>query len=253
MGELSARLERHFNFSTDELMMLGTTAFIAAFGVPLSLGWGIFNIFQEQTPANYISNLAVVFIMFFIALLLHFGVQKIIALKLGYTTRYRSWKLGYVISIFLCFVTFGFLPILFTGSLWPTVEKKLRIGRFRSGVMHKDIGIISFSGPLFSVLVALVSGFFYVAVSQTPLVFAFISANLLVAIYSLIPLANFGEQGGTTGLYLFIASRWVYVLALSFVITFSLLVFAAKIFSLVIAAIIAIFVTVLYYNAYESN
>jgi Zn-dependent protease len=254
MQEIAARIERHFRFSKKELFKLSMTALVAAFGLTISIGWGFFNIIEDNSVLGYVLNLIFVFVFVFFSLLVHISIQKIVALKLGYVAEYTNWLNGFIISTLFCFLSFGFLPLFFTGSVWCETEKKLRMGRFRYGVMHKDLGIISFAGPLTSMLLAGLLSPFYVA-TNSQMIFSIIVVNLLVAIFSLIPIPNFEKvrqiRGGTTGLYLFIASRWAFIFLFMLVLIYALLVFVAQIFSLVIAAIIAIIMAFLYYRTYE--
>jgi Zn-dependent protease len=254
MQELLSRSEKHFKFSSKEAYKLIVTSLVAAFGLTLSQGYGFFDLTKEQSIPGYFLNFAIIFLLVMLALFFHISIQKLAALKLGYEAKYTYWKNGFVISTLLCFASFGFLPLFFTGSLWLEENKKLRVGRHRYGFMQKDAGVVAFIGPLSSIMLALLLGFIY-AFTGGKLLFALIAINLFVAVYSLIPLPTFEGirdfKGGTTGLYLFIASRWVYVFTLGFVISFSLLVMIAEVFSLIIALILGIFASIVYYNVYE--
>jgi hypothetical protein len=254
MYETAARMERYFTFSSRETMQIAITSLIAAFSLTMFNGWGIFNITQGEGLPSYFFNLTLMFVFIFTAIVFNTSVQKFVAIRLGYVGEYNYWKNGFLISLLLCFLTVGFLPIFFIGGMHFKTEKKLRMGRFRYGLMNKDVGWISFAGPFFSVVLASIFGAFYVAIGAK-IIFAFVVANLMVAIYSLIPFPIFEGvkqfKGGTTGLFLFWGSRWVYVTTLAFVMVYSLLVFIAQAFSLIIAAIMAIFIGILYYANFE--
>ncbi|MBN2142941.1 hypothetical protein JW711_06460 [Candidatus Woesearchaeota archaeon] len=254
MHEISARLERHFRFSSTEKYQLAITSFVAAFGLTLSNGWGVFNLIPDQTAVAYVVNLVIVFIMMFISLYIHFSAQKIMALKLGYRSDYNYWLNGFLISTFICFITFGYFPLFFTGTTHTDTVKKIRMGRFRFGVMHKDMGYIAFAAPFASMMVAMLLSFLYVP-TENPLIFAFIVVNLLIAIYSLLPIPTFEKfrqfKGGMAGLHLFISSRWVYILVLSTVLFYSLMIFVAKVFTIIIALVLGIIMTIVYYKQYE--
>jgi hypothetical protein len=255
MYEIAARMESHFRFSRREIFQLFMTALVAAFGLLLTpkvlfLFNNPFNFIQEAGIPGYFLNLSIAFILIGSALLIHFSAQKIIALKLGYIAEYNYWMNGFIISTVMCV----FFPFFFTGSVWCEVEKKLRMGRYRYGVMHKDLGIISFAGPLASMLLAAIASPVYVKTGN-PVIYAFIVANLLIAIYSLIPIPTFEKiravKGGTTGLYLLIASRWMYVLLATIVLVYSILVLIAQVFSLMVAFLLGVIVAFFYYKIYE--
>jgi hypothetical protein len=255
MYELAARVERHFRFSKRESFQLAATALVAAFGLLLTpkvlfFFNNPFNFIQEPGILGYFLNLLITFVIIIISLSIHFSAQKIVALKLGYEAEYNYWMNGFIISTVICV----FFPFFFTGSVWCEAEKKLRMGGFRFAVMHKDLGVISFAGPLASMLIAALASPFYYG-SNNPILFAFIVANLLIAIYSLIPIPTFEKiravKGGTTGLYLFIASRWIYVMLATTVLVYSILILVAQVFSLILAFIIGVLVAFFYYRAYE--
>ncbi|MBN1792358.1 hypothetical protein JW826_01615 [Candidatus Woesearchaeota archaeon] len=254
MHELSARIEKHYKFSKSELFQMSMTSLVAAFGLTISVGWGFFNLIEEQSLINYFVNFLIVAMMIFISILVHTTAQKIVALKLGYRSEYGYWLNGFLISTFVCFITFGFIPFFFTGSVWTEDVQKLRMGRFRYRVMQKDLGYISFAGPMASMAIAIILSFVYV-VTENPLLFAIIVTNLLIALYSLIPIPRFEKvrqfEGGTTGLYLFIASRWVFVLVFFSVLIYSLLLFIAQLFSVILALFIGIAITVVYKRLYD--
>lgn len=254
MQELAARLERHFKFSGQELFRLSMSAIVAAFCLTIYQGWGWFNLVDDKSLASYFVNLAIAFCFVWLALWIHFAAQKIVSLKLGYSAEYTYWLNGFIISVILSFMTFGFIPIFFTGSVGMKIEPKLRMGRFREGIMHKDIGIISFAGPLASMIAAVVLSPFYI-LTENPVIYALIVANLLVSLYSLIPLPTFEGirtlGGGTTGLYLFIASRWAFVFTAVLILVYALLILVAQVFSVILAFIIAILTAFFYYKASE--
>ena len=252
MHEIAARVERHYRFSKSELFRLSMTAFVAAFCLTLSEGWGFFTFVKEQSALGYLLNLVFVFAIAWVSLFIHFSAQKIVGLKLGYVSTYEYWPLGLILSVMISFLSFGFIPLFFTGSLVVDVNKKLRIGRFRYGIMQKDIGIMAFSGLLATMLAVLVAMAVYLP-AQNPFLFSIIAVNLLIGLFSLIAIPTFAKTGGgTSGLYLLIASRWVFVMVATFFLVFSALALIAKLFSLIIALVLAILAAVIYYRTYES-
>jgi hypothetical protein len=249
MYEFAARVEARFRFSKKELLWLLITALVAGFVLTFrkwgektfSLGEGIF-------------NLIITAVLVFIFLLIHFSIQKLTALKLGYASEYKAWLNGLLISLVLSFFTYGYFPLFFTGSLLYDIVPKLRVGVFRGGVKHKDLGLIAFAGPfsnlvivglLVPIYLATKSSFFHTA----------IVINLLMAIFSLLPIPTFEKlrqfAGGTTGLYLFIASRWVFVLVFVTVLAFAALILLFQVFSYLLALAIGVMVAIIYYSRFE--
>ncbi len=249
MQEFATRVEGRFGFSKKELGRLLITALAAAFVLTFRK-WGgeAFDIYVGLL--NFILTAVLLFVFF----LIHFAAQKLLALKLGYTTEYKMWVNGLLISLILCFFSYGYLPIFFTGTLLYDVVPKLRAGVFRGGVKHKDLGLISFAGPFANlVLVGLMAPIYIV--TKSSFFHTAIIINLLMGVFALLPIPIFEKirqfAGGTTGLYIWIASRWAFVLAFVTFLVFAVLIILFNIFSYILALLIGIIVTAVYYSRFE--
>jgi hypothetical protein len=249
MYEFAARVERRFTFSKKELFWLLITSLVAAFVLTFRK-WGG----DKFNLGEGISNLITAVILIFIFLMIHFSVQKLVALKLGYVSQYKAWINGLLISLILAFFTYGYLPLFFTGSLLHDIVPKIRMGVFRGGVKHKDLGLIAFAGPFANLLIVGLLAPVYLA-TESSFIYAAIIINLLMAIYSLLPIPTFEKlrqfTGGTTGLYLFIASRWVFVLVFVTVLAFAALILLFQIFSYILAIALGIVVAIIYFSRFE--
>lgn len=249
MNELITRCERRLRFSKKELTQLTITVLVAAFILSFRK-WGgeVFNIGEGLT------NLILIAIITFISFIIHFLAQKIVALTLGYVSEYRYWLNGLLISLIVCFFTYGYFPLFFTGSLWHEIVPKLRLGVFRGGVKHRDIGYISFAGPLSNIIIVSLLAPIYLA-TESSFIHTIILINLLIAIFSLLPIPTFEKirqfKGGTTGLYLFIASRWVFVLVFVAFLAFAALILLFNLFSYIFALLIGGITTAVYYSQFE--
>ncbi|MBW2991492.1 hypothetical protein KY348_07370 [Candidatus Woesearchaeota archaeon] len=248
MNEFLTRCEKRFRFTNKELFGILISVVVAAFVLSFKL---------VDAGGSYAANFIVLAILLLISFLIHFSAQKLVALKLGYESRYKYWLNGILLSLVVCFFTYGYFPLFFTGSLWHQDIPKLRIGVFRGGVRHKDLGLIAFAGPFSNMIIALLLAPVFLA-TKSSFVQAVIIINLLIAIYSLIPVPTFEKlrqfKGGTTGLYLFIASRWAYVLVLATFVAYAVLLWLIPgIFSFIIALILGIITTIIYYSQYESD
>jgi hypothetical protein len=250
MQEFMNRVETRFRYSGKELFYLLITTLVAAF-ILVFRKWGEGDQFNM---GEGLTNFFISAVVIFIFLLIHFSAQKLTALKLGYTSEYKFWLNGVLISLILCFFTYGYLPIFFTGSLLYQIVPKLRVGIFRGGVKHKDLGMIAFAGPLSNLIVVGLLAPIFIA-SESSFIREVIIVNLLIAVYSLLPIPTFEKlrqfAGGTTGLYILIASRWVYVLVFATVIFFSVMILLFNIFSYIIALILGIATAVVYYSRFE--
>jgi hypothetical protein len=249
MHEFAARIENRFRFSRKELFWLLITTLVAAFVLTFRK-WGG----EEFNLVEGITNFIVAGILAFLFFFIHFSAQKLTALKLGYVSEYKAWLNGLLISLIVCFFTYGYFPLFFTGSLSHDIVPKLRMGVFRGGVKHKDLGLIAFAGPFSNlVIVGLIAPIYLV--TKSSFFYTVIIINLLIAVFSLLPIPTFERLrqfiGGTTGLYLFIASRWVFVLVFVTVLAYSALILLFQIFSYFIALVIGILMAIVYYSRFE--
>jgi hypothetical protein len=251
MHDAMARLENHFRFSKSELFRLLITSAAGAFILSFRK-WGG----DTFDVSAGITNLLVILVMLFICLIIHYSAQKIVALQFGYNSEYKIWNNGFLISIIVCFFTFGYIPLFFPGVLFFQTVPKLRVGAFRGEIMNKDLGYISAAGPLINLFLVGLIAPAYIA-TKSDFLFTLIAINLLIAVFSMLPIPTFEKfrqfKGGTTGLYLFIASRWIYVLLFITVIVFSALVLIASVFSYIIAIIIGAIAAFVYYTKYDAE
>lgn len=249
MNELATRVEKRFKFSRQELIHILITVVVAAFVLSFRK-WGG----DEFNLSRGLFNLIVTFIIVFVSFMVHFSAQKIMALSKGYESRYKYWLNGILISVILAFFSYGYFPLFFTGSLWYDVVPKLRVGIFRGGVKHKDLGLISFAGPFSNLVIVTLVAPVYLA-TQSSFFHTIIVVNLLMAVFSLLPIPTFEKlrqfKGGTTGLYLFIASRWIFILTFIFFLAYAVLILLFNVFSYIIALLIAIAITIAYYANIE--
>ena len=251
MQELAYRVEKRFKFTGKEIRYLLVTVVVAAFVLNFR-SWGG----DEFSFGEGMTNLIITGVVVFISFLIHFAAQKVVALSMGYVSKYKYWLNGILISLIVTFFTYGYFPLFFTGSLWHDTVTKLRVGEFRGGPKHKEIGYIAFAGPLANILIVCLVAPLYLATEGAFFHTIFV-ANLLIAVFSLLPIPTFEKirqfKGGTTGLYLFIASRWLYVLIFLTVLLFTALILVFKLYSIILALVIAALITVVYYTQYEVN
>lgn len=256
MAGLTNKSSSWFGFGAKELFNMLIAAIVAAFGITIAPGWGVFDLLGGSGPAPYVLNLLFISILILVSFIIHFSAQKFIAFKLGYSSEYKKWLNGLILGPIICLFSYGYLPIFFSGALFYDAIPKLRTGIFRGGVKHKDLGLIAFAGPFSNiVLVGLLSPFYLAAGGA--FLKTFIIINLLTAIFSLLPIPTFEKlrqfSGGTTGLYLFIASRWVFVLVFVSILVYSALIILFSIFSYIIALIVGAIAAIIYYTRFDSE
>ena len=254
MADNPYQAKHSFSFSKKELWRLIIISLVAAFSVTLMKGWGFFDIIEGSSAIHYLLNLIIITVIIMVLLLIHFSIQKIIALKMGYSSEYKYWINGMIFGVLICFFSYGWVPVFFPGTLNYELIPAKRVGVFKGGVKHKDLALIAFAGPLINILlVGIITPVQLIA--QNPWLVAIIAANLLIALWSLLPIPTFERfrrfEGGTTGLYILIASRWAFVLVFSTTIAFSILILLFMMPSYLLALLIGAITTIAYYSLFE--
>ena len=186
-------VKEHYSFSSQELKELFFTSLAFAFMLT-SYYEGLFQVsndvhlvLSDKILFFFILSLLVVFI----AMYFHIALQKLVGIKLGYNVKYQYW------------LTLEHIP-------------KLRLGKFRYGTNAKDIARVSLAGPLSHVVIITILGILFFNTDKNPTVLHLITANLLLMIYSMLPVPKLDLptkiDSASDGLGLFFYSRGVYVL-----------------------------------------
>ena len=190
----------------------------------------------------------------FIAMYFHIALQKLVGIKLGYNVKYQYWLNGIMLGLFLSVMTLGKIP-LFSILILPgavTLEHipKLRLGKFRYGTNAKDIARVSLAGPLSHVVIITILGILFFNTDKNPTVLHLITANLLLMIYSMLPVPKLDLptkiDSASDGLGLFFYSRGVYVLCAATFLIYAVLIWTASLFSFILAFILAFVATTVY-------
>lgn len=217
-------VKENFNFSRSELSQLFWTSL--AFGFALSFRkWGAGE--SVDVPVGIV-NLLFATVVVLLCMYIHVSLQKLVAIKLGYTAKYSFWLNGVLFTVFLAFLSLGYFPFLLPGSVMITQVPRLRLGKFRYGLNLKDIARIALAGPLAHVLLILILGPIFFATGRDESLLSIITVNLLLAIYSILPVPKIDlsskMDSGSDGLGLFYFSRTLYVLVFITIIVFAALV-----------------------------
>lgn len=220
-------LKENFSFNRKELLELFWTslafAFILSFrkwgsGKSVNLGEGLYNLI-----------FALIFVL--LAMFVHVVLQKVVAIKLGYKATYSYWLNGILLSVFLVFMSVGIIMFILPGAVMIEHIPKLRLGKFRYGTNLKDIARVAFAAPMAHILTVMIIGIFFFAFGKPDILFSFIFLNLLLAVYSMLPIPKIDwptkMDAGSDGLGVFFFSRTLYVLVFATVLFFAVLVFLA--------------------------
>jgi hypothetical protein len=229
MHGLGYSIKQYFVISRKEWTQMFWTSFAFAFILTFRK-WGSGNTFDLETG---ILNLILALILTFAALLAHVALQKIVAIRLGYTATYSYWVNGLLLSVFLAFMTAGYsgyIGFIIPGSVMLEHVPKIRLGKFRYGTNLKDIARVGLAGPVAHIVLVMIIGIFYFWTKSDTL-FSFIYINLFLAMYSMLPIPKIDVpskmDGGTDGLGIFYFSRTLYVLIAITVLVFAGLVLSA--------------------------
>ncbi|PIN81128.1 hypothetical protein COV13_02230 [Candidatus Woesearchaeota archaeon CG10_big_fil_rev_8_21_14_0_10_32_9] len=218
-----------FTFSDQELKNF---FFIVVFsGFILSFRrWGTDSFDSSAGLINFI----VFSLIFLIIYSLFIAAQKFLAGYLGYDCKYSLWHFGPAIGIFLTFVSYGWIPFLYLGSIDLKENMRLRLGTYRPYVHIKDLMWVGIAGPLMLLLLLIIILQPLYFLTQSTLVLDFIMSISWILIFTSLPLPK------TNGINVLLYSRKVW----SFYFFFSLLTFflvrSMNIYAYVIVAVIAL-------------
>jgi hypothetical protein len=249
-------VKENYSFSTQELKEVFWTSLafaftLAAFYEKLFL---VKNDVRIIITSNFLAFFILALIVVFIAMYAHVGLQKLVGIRLGYKVKYSYWLNGIFIGLFLSIFTLGQVPVLslfiLPGAVTLEHIAKLRLGRFRYGTNAKDIARISLAGPIAHVLLTMILGLIFFALDKNQIVAHLITANLLLLIYSMLPLPKIAIptriDSASDGLGVFFFSRKIYVLCAVTVLFYALLIWASSLFSFILALILGIVSTIIY-------
>jgi hypothetical protein len=249
-------VKQHFSFDRQELKELFWTSLAFAF-VLTSYYQGLFAIegdvrivISDTLLAFFLVMLLVVFLSMYV----HIALQKLVGIRLGYKVKYSYWLNGILFGLFIAIVTLGKVPLLSVFILPGAVTLEhiaaLRLGRFRYGTNAKDIARVSLAGPISHMMLVMLLGILYFFTGKSSFIFTLISANLLLMIYSILPIPKIDfptkMDSASDGLGLFFFSRRVYLLCAITFLFYSVLVWFVSVFSFVIAFSLAAAVLFVY-------
>jgi len=244
MGEiidLVAKIKRYYRFTPLEirnfLIIILVLAFIISMdewgpGQEVQLAYGLFNFFNAMLVVT-------------LSILFYNTAQRIIGLNLGYKVEYQFWSFGIFIALILAFISTALgktLWVLIPGGILIHHIGKHRLGFFRYGLNYFGLGMIALSGPVASIVLAIIfkiiSGFI-----STPLITKLIHFNLIFAVWQILPIPPLD------GSKLFFGSRMVYSFAFFSIIMAAILLYVnIPIWMAVIGAVlIGIICWLLYY------
>lgn len=137
--------------------------------------------FRDWSLANFLIAVAVVGP----ALILHELAHKFMAQKYGLVAAYVVWPTGIIISVLITIMTNGAVIFAALGAVMISSVYHTRLGYQFIGLTSKEMGRISWVGPMTNIGLAIIS---YILIPLNPAVFqlsAFI--NIIIAIFNCLP------------------------------------------------------------------
>ncbi|MFC1686937.1 hypothetical protein ACFL0E_01100 [Nanoarchaeota archaeon] len=227
--ELKSRVRNHFRFSKQELT--GLLVAVLATGFIFSFrNWGgdQFNLFSGLM--NFLFTIIATAIAFFIPI----AFQKIYALSTGYKAEFRTWWIGILIALVLCFVSVGYLTVVLIGGMSSSFMTRHRLGKMRYGTSIEEQGMIGFWSPLGSIISAGLFGIFH---HLWPKILFFengMMVSLVFAICSILPIPRL------EGLVIFFGSRGTYLMTILMVLAVALLLILGGLWGTIIGIVIGL-------------
>jgi len=221
-------IKRYFTFSADEIKSIIVTVFFLGFMFSFR-EWGSGASFNFQSGLlNWVNSGLVVLL----ALLVYISFQRIMAIRKGYKIEYRMWFWGLLAGVILTFVSSGFLPLAFLGTVIIYHLEGHRLGSWRYGLNYKDLGVISMMGPLSLIILALIFKIISFA-SGSVLVDKMIIVCAILACTNMLPLPWI--DGGNV----FFASRTLWVFGFAGIVAASVfLYFFSSIIGVILGAVV---------------
>lgn len=231
MSNTVYNVQRYVSFSADEFIsMLTTSAFVA---IILSMRDLFFVRFGD---AESVRAALLVFVLVLLMLIVTVWICKIVAVRLGYTVRYREHLVGLIVGAIISFASAGYLPIFIPGGFNFVEPERLHMGKFHGLHRGWEVGLIAGTFPLAMLLGVFIFNPLYLA-TQGEFFLTVILAACLFAVYACIPIPMLDHShkggrpgdlfkylhGSTFGLDVFFASGAWYIVLTSAVVFFALI------------------------------
>ena len=228
--EMFYNIRKYYRFNGNEIKGIIISVLMIAFMLSFK-NWGTDAFDVTQGLFNFIGAVLIVALGYIV----HLSLQRFYAFKLGYIAEYRYNIYGLVGGLILTFASNGYLFLLIPGHCIIKHMPRLRLGEFRYGMNMWEYAKIAAAGPVGNILLAM----FFKAFSflGSPLIDKAITINIILALFSLVPLP------GNDGLDIFFGSRFFYVFLVIFLVLISIgLLLLSGVWSFVLISLTASFI-----------
>ena len=234
MGDLTAKIKKYFRFSLDEVKSIALASLLIGFMFA----------FKDFTVSGLVYGIIVVAL----SLLFHIGVQKIMALYMGFEIDFKLWWYGLLIGLAITFVSNGKVWwLVLPGGITFSILARHRLGKFRYGLNYWPMGIVAFSGVIASVVFGTLfkNIELYILGTQMPFLHNIFIFNLVLAVCSMIPIPPLD------GHYMFYASRMWFTFLFGTIFAYAIFTLVFEIYSWIWAIIIGFIIWLSYYIKIE--
>ncbi len=222
--EMLSRMRDFFSFSKQERSNLALAIVIFAFIFSFR-DWGEETFSLSQGLQHFVIAGVIIALSIFVRI----SCQKWYALSQGYSAEFRVWWTGILISLVLCFLSFGYAPLVLLGGMTSIFMTRQRLGEFRYGHSYWQSGMISLWALYASLILAILFALGQFAFPDSYFFAKGVLFNLLMGICAILPLP------ALEGLHIFFAARWLLIYALGLWLLAAVLLFTKSAPGLIIA------------------
>ena len=190
-------------------------------------GHETFNLF------TWVFNLFNMILLAFLVIFVSESVRKLYAISQGYTSEFKLTPIPLLIGFALVVVTRGSLwYFLVPGTMLVNHISGLRVGKFRYGLNHFDLGKIAFSGLIGVMILAVIFKIFAFLFPENMLIYRAMSFCIFYVIANALPIPPL------LGHHMLFASRIRYIFIVSFLVVLGYLLFVSNLLTSLIFSII---------------
>ncbi|HIH11789.1 TPA: hypothetical protein HA241_06370 [Candidatus Woesearchaeota archaeon] len=233
--ELRARVGEFLRFSRQEVIGLIAATLAMAFLFSFR-DWGG----DQLNVVEGVQHFLVMVLVVVITLLFRGFCQKTYGLTEGYKADFKVWWVGLAIMFVVGVISVGKVPLVFVGTMVASLMVRQRLGEFRYGFSYWNNMMIAFWGLLANMILAIVFALGLYFSPQSYFFYKGLVLNLIMGLCSFVPLPQLD------GLSIFWGSRPMYFLGIGMVLLAAVLLLSRTQLGLILAIIIALFITVGY-------
>ena len=217
--------------TTEEIQYFLITSIIAGFILSLK-AWGT-TIYQFL---DGFTNFVFFTIVFIVLQIVFIYAQKIFAAFKGYECSYKIWLYGPAIGLLISFISYGWIPFLYLGTVELKPINRFTLGKFRGQhIRTDDLMLVGLAGPIAVYFVMLLLVPLYI-VTGIGLIKTILVVGAAIIFFSSLPLPR------TNGINVILYSRTGWLIYFIFSLMFLALIAPLNAYAYVVAVILTIIV-----------